>query len=187
MRYIVVSAYYLLMTGWIYWVDAGHGDSWWTVAPMAVAQVGLGLVLGRWWVPVLPTALPLIAIPAGYPESQYSEPLPLWFGMAYAAALRFPSCCSVWCRGRSTVRGASSVEEVVDLGVLRESTFPLFREDELAVGEHVVLALLSFLDLGLVLGLGVQLGRETRGPRVVAVSDGAVLDQDARHGEKPTD
>jgi hypothetical protein len=75
----------------------------------------------------------------------------------------------------------------VDLGVLREPTFPLFREDELAVGEHVVLALLSFLDLGLVLGLGVQLGRETRGPRVVAVSDGAVLDQDARHGEKPTD
>jgi hypothetical protein len=34
-----------------------------------------------------------------------------------------------------------------------------------------------------VLRLGVQLGRETRGPRVVAVSDGAVLDQDARHGE----
>jgi hypothetical protein len=32
-----------------------------------------------------------------------------------------------------------------------------------------------------VLRLGVQLGRETRGPRVVAVSDGAVLDQDARH------
>jgi cytochrome c biogenesis protein CcdA len=90
MRYVVVSAYYLLMTGWIYWVDAGHGDSWWTVAPMAVAQVGLGLVLGRWWVPVLPTALPLIAIPAGYPESQYSEPLPLWFGMAYAAALAIP-------------------------------------------------------------------------------------------------
>jgi hypothetical protein len=34
-----------------------------------------------------------------------------------------------------------------------------------------------------VVGLGVQLGRETRSPRVVAVSDGAVLDQDARHGE----
>jgi hypothetical protein len=38
-----------------------------------------------------------------------------------------------------------------------------------------------------VLGLGVQLGRETRGPRVIAVSDGAVLDEHARHGEKPTD
>ena len=57
----------------------------------------------------------------------------------------------------------------------------LLREDELAVPEHVELALRPFLDLGLVLGLGVQLGRETRGPRVVAVSDGAVLDQDARH------
>jgi hypothetical protein len=32
-----------------------------------------------------------------------------------------------------------------------------------------------------VLGLVVQLGRETRGPRVIAVSDGAVLDQDPRH------
>jgi hypothetical protein len=31
------------------------------------------------------------------------------------------------------------------------------------------------------LRLGVQLGCETRGPGVVPVSDGAVLDQDARH------
>ena len=45
----------------------------------------------------------------------------------------------------------------------------------------------ALLDLGFVLRLGVQLGRETRGPRVIAVSDGAVLDEDARHGEKPTD
>jgi hypothetical protein len=34
-----------------------------------------------------------------------------------------------------------------------------------------------------VLSLRVQLGRETRGPGVVAVSDGAVLDEDARHGQ----
>jgi hypothetical protein len=32
--------------------------------------------------------------------------------------------------------------------------------------------------------LGVQLGRETRGPGVVAVSDGAVLDQNPGHGPK---
>jgi hypothetical protein len=51
----------------------------------------------------------------------------------------------------------------------------------------VVLALRPLLDLCFVLCLGVQLGRETRGPRVVAVSDGAVLDEDASHGEKPTD
>jgi hypothetical protein len=65
--------------------------------------------------------------------------------------------------------------------VLREPAFLLLREDQLAVGEHVELTLAALLDLGLVLRLGVQLGRETRGPRVVAVSDGAVLDQDARH------
>jgi hypothetical protein len=65
--------------------------------------------------------------------------------------------------------------------VFREPTFLLLREDQRIVGEHVVLALLALFDLGLVLRLGVQLGRETRGPRVVAVSDGAVLDQDARH------
>jgi hypothetical protein len=35
-----------------------------------------------------------------------------------------------------------------------------------------------------VLGLGVQLGRETRGPFVVAVSDRAEEDSYLRHGEK---
>jgi len=50
-----------------------------------------------------------------------------------------------------------------------------------AVPEHVELGLLARLDLGLVLGLGVQLGRETRSPRVVAVSDGAVLNENAGH------
>ena len=65
--------------------------------------------------------------------------------------------------------------------MLGEPALLLLREDEFVVSEHVELTLRTLLDLGLVLGLGVQLGRETRGPRVVAVSDGAVLDQDARH------
>jgi hypothetical protein len=70
-----------------------------------------------------------------------------------------------------------------DLGVLREPPLLLLREDDLSVRQHVVLALLTFFDLSLVLGLSVQLGRETRGPFVVAVSDGAVLDQNLRHRE----
>jgi hypothetical protein len=65
--------------------------------------------------------------------------------------------------------------------VLGEPALLLLREDQLTVGEHVELALRTLLDVGLVLRLGVQLGRETRGPGVVSVSDGAVLDQDARH------
>lgn len=65
--------------------------------------------------------------------------------------------------------------------MLGEPALLLLREDQLTVREDVVLALRALLDLGLVLGLGVQLGRETRSPRVVPLSDGAVLDQDARH------
>jgi len=65
--------------------------------------------------------------------------------------------------------------------VLWEAVLLLLREEELAVREHVELAVAAGLDLSLVLGLGVQLGRETRGPFVVAVSDGAVEDADARH------
>ena len=67
--------------------------------------------------------------------------------------------------------------------MLREPAFLLLRKDELAVRKHVVLGLGALFDLGLVLGLVVQLGRETRGPCVVAVSDGAVLDQDLGHDE----
>jgi hypothetical protein len=67
--------------------------------------------------------------------------------------------------------------------VLGESPLFLLGEDQLLVHEHVVLALAALLDLGLVLGLGIKLGRETRGPFVVAVSDGAVEDPHLRHGE----
>lgn len=65
--------------------------------------------------------------------------------------------------------------------MLGEPALLLLREDQLTVREDVVLALRALLDLGLVLGLGVQLGRETRSPRVVAVSDGAVLNENAGH------
>ena len=65
--------------------------------------------------------------------------------------------------------------------MLREPALLLLREDELAVSEDVVLALRALFDLGFVLRLAVQLGRETRGPGVVAVSDGAVLDENPGH------
>jgi hypothetical protein len=74
-------------------------------------------------------------------------------------------------------------EERADLGVLREAPSFLLREDHLSVLEHVELALVALFEVGLVLGLGVQLGRETRGPFVVAVSDWAVEDANPRHGE----
>jgi hypothetical protein len=67
--------------------------------------------------------------------------------------------------------------------MLGKASLLLLREHEVSVPEDVKLALPAGLDLGFVLRLGVQLGRETRGPFVVAVSDRAVLDHDARHGK----
>jgi hypothetical protein len=51
-------------------------------------------------------------------------------------------------------------------------------EDELRVGQDVELTLRAFEDPRLVRRLLVELGCETRGPAVVAVSDGAVVDLD---------
>ncbi|HKB19915.1 MAG TPA: hypothetical protein VKC65_02800, partial [Gaiellaceae bacterium] len=68
----------------------------------------------------------------------------------------------------------------MDLVGVREPAFVLLREDQLPVREDVVLALRALFDRRLVPCV-VQLGRETRSPGVIAVSDGAVLDQDARH------
>ena len=67
--------------------------------------------------------------------------------------------------------------------MLREAPLLLLGEEQLAVPEHVELTLPAGFGRGLVLRLRVQLGRETRGPFVVAVSDRAVLDQHLRHVE----
>jgi len=70
--------------------------------------------------------------------------------------------------------------------VLGESALPLLREDELSVGDDVVLALFPGDGLSLVRSALVQLGRETRSPAVIAVSDGAVEDLDL-HEYEPTE
>ena len=73
-----------------------------------------------------------------------------------------------------------------DLVVLREAAFLLLREDQLPVGDDVELTLRARDGLGVVSGALVQLGRETRGPAVIAVSDGAVEDLDL-HLPEPTE
>ena len=65
--------------------------------------------------------------------------------------------------------------------MIGEAADLLLRVDHRPVREHVELAFRPFLDRSLVLRLVIQLGRETRGPGVVAVSDGAILDEDACH------
>jgi hypothetical protein len=65
--------------------------------------------------------------------------------------------------------------------VLREPPLALLREQELAVHEDVELLLLALAGGSVVLRSLVDLGRETRGPAVVAASDGAVEDADLGH------
>ncbi len=69
--------------------------------------------------------------------------------------------------------------------MLWEAALLLLGEDQLPVGDDVELALLSRHGLGVVSGALLQLGRETRGPAVIAVSDGAVEDLDL-HLNEPT-
>jgi hypothetical protein len=63
----------------------------------------------------------------------------------------------------------------------RETLLLLLREHQAAVREDVELTFAAFKCLCLVLRPLVDLGRETRSPFVVSVSDGAVVNLDA-HG-----
>jgi hypothetical protein len=67
--------------------------------------------------------------------------------------------------------------------VLGKSSFSLLREKDAVVGQHVELALRALDGGRLDARPQRDLGRETRGPAVVALSDGAVVDLDG-HGPK---
>ena len=77
-----------------------------------------------------------------------------------------------WRRGRDLVPKPAE-----DLSFFREPTFGLLGEDELTVAKHVELPLAPG-DVPRVEPVRVQLGRETRGPLVIARSGGAVVDLD---------
>jgi hypothetical protein len=73
-------------------------------------------------------------------------------------------------------------ERFEDLVVAREPLLLLLREDDASVRDHVELAPTALAGVRLVLGSPVDLGRETRGPLVVSLSDGAVVDLDSHVG-----
>src|SRR6266511_2875774 len=76
------------------------------------------------------------------------------------------------------------LENLLGLG---EAALALLRKDQVPVREHVELAFRAFGGLGLMPRPPVDLGRETRSPAVIAVSDGAVVDLDARHAPQLSD
>jgi hypothetical protein len=95
MRYGSVVVYLGIGTAWIYlFLDRGHfedRDLWWLVAAgFALAHVALGFLVGRWPVILLPLVLTPLAVPAGYPVSQYGEPSPVWLGQMILVQAEIP-------------------------------------------------------------------------------------------------
>jgi hypothetical protein len=77
-------------------------------------------------------------------------------------------------------------KETDDFELVGKPTGLGFREDQVAVGQDVELALASRRGLGLEARLVVNGGRETRGPSVVAASGGAVEDLDGHESQSTT-
>jgi peptidoglycan/LPS O-acetylase OafA/YrhL len=86
-RFAVVSLVYLgLSILWIYgvldqgWFEGSDVRVWSALAVVGGAHVAFGYVARDWPVLLLPVVVLLLAFPAGYPESRFSEPGPVWFG-----------------------------------------------------------------------------------------------------------
>jgi hypothetical protein len=95
--FLACAAVYLaLSTLWIYGVlDRGlHEGSevrgWAILALVALAHVSFGYASREWPALLLPIAVVFLAIPAGYPESGYGEPAPLWFGQVLLVQAEIP-------------------------------------------------------------------------------------------------
>lgn len=84
----VVAAVYLgAMALWIYLVlDANVDDApTWLLGPVALLHVGVGYATGRWVTLLLAPATVFLAMPAGYPGSDFGDPLPLAAVIMFAA------------------------------------------------------------------------------------------------------
>jgi hypothetical protein len=90
-------AYLGLGAAWLYGVvDQGRlegGDlrGWSLVGLFLAFHVAFGFVLREWPALLLPIMLVFLAIPAGYPESQFSEPSPVWLGQIFLVVVEIPA------------------------------------------------------------------------------------------------
>jgi peptidoglycan/LPS O-acetylase OafA/YrhL len=89
----VALGYLGLMAIWIYWVlerQLFYGNdtaSWLLLAGLIVAHVAAGALVARWWALALPALAVLLAVPAGYPDANKGEPLPISLGLALFSPL----------------------------------------------------------------------------------------------------
>jgi hypothetical protein len=89
---VALVAYVALALWWIYVGAEGQllygDDAAWVVffGAIAIAHLAVGYAVGRWWVAALPALAVLAAVPAGYPDENRGEPIPIWLGLALFAA-----------------------------------------------------------------------------------------------------
>jgi hypothetical protein len=92
---IGAAAYLLLSVVWLYaLVDRGRlegGDLavWSAIAVVELAHVVFGFAIREWPAMLLPIVAVFLAVPAGYPTSDY-EPAPVWFAQAFLALIEIP-------------------------------------------------------------------------------------------------
>jgi hypothetical protein len=95
-RFVRAALGYLALSGvWIYGVlDRGlhEGDqrAWWVIGAVLLAHVAFGFVVREWVALLLPIGVVLLAMPAGYPVSEFSEPAPLFLGQIFLVQLEVP-------------------------------------------------------------------------------------------------
>jgi hypothetical protein len=95
--FVLGSAVYLGLSAlWIYGVldrgllEGSDVRAWTALGAVAVAHVAFGFTIREWPALLLPIAVLLLAIPAGYPDSQFSEPGPVWFGQMILVQFEIP-------------------------------------------------------------------------------------------------
>jgi hypothetical protein len=97
-RFAVGTLIYLgLGMVWLYgMVDQGaleDGDvrAWAILGLLLAVHVAFGWLIREPVAMLLPIALVFLAVPAGYPESQFSEPGPVWMGQVFLVILEIPA------------------------------------------------------------------------------------------------
>ena len=97
-RFVVGALVYLaLSVVWLYEiVDEGGFEGSdvrvFTILGFVLAvHVAFGWFIREWAALLLPIALVFLAIPAGYPESQFGEPGLVWMGQVFMVVLEIPA------------------------------------------------------------------------------------------------
>jgi hypothetical protein len=96
-RFGLGSVVYLAISAlWIYGVldrgslEGSDVQAWSALGVVAAGHVVFGFTIREWPALLLPIAVLLLAIPAGYPDSEFSEPGPVWFGQIVLVQFEIP-------------------------------------------------------------------------------------------------